>query len=131
MASTSRVAWRRAPGARTGLFSRLSSRRGGMRVEVSERATLPDARGRFGPYGGRFVPEPLMSPLEELERAYDAARRDPAFSAELDALYRDYSGRPTPLTHARRLSEHLGRGRIYLKREDLNHTGAHKINNAL
>ena len=91
----------------------------------------PDARGRFGPYGGRFVPETLMAPLLELERAYRAARRDPRFAAELAALRREYAGRPTPLTFARRLSEHAGGARIYLKREDLCHTGAHKINNVL
>ncbi len=91
----------------------------------------PDDRGHFGPYGGRFVPETLMEPLAQLEEAYERARRDPAFHAELDALFRDYSGRPTPLTPARRLASHLGLERVYLKREDLNHTGAHKINNAL
>jgi tryptophan synthase beta chain len=91
----------------------------------------PDARGRYGPYGGRFVPETLMGPLQELEEAYAKAREDPSFQAELEALFRTYSGRPTPLTFARRLAQHVGRGRIYLKREDLNHTGAHKINNAL
>src|SRR5881396_4372609 len=93
--------------------------------------TGPDARGHYGPYGGRFVPETLMGPLQELEAAYEQARRDPSFHAELEELFHSYSGRPTPLTFARRLSEYLGRGRIYLKREDLNHTGAHKINNAL
>ncbi len=92
---------------------------------------LPDERGHFGPYGGRFVPETLMGPLLELEEAFRAARQDASFQAELDDLLRHYSGRPTPLTHARRLEGHLGRCRIYLKREDLNHTGAHKINNAL
>ena len=91
----------------------------------------PDERGHFGPYGGRFVPETLMGPLQELEQAYKAARNDPAFGAELHGLFETYAGRPTPLTPARRLSAHLGRGRVYLKREDLNHTGAHKINNAL
>ncbi len=94
-------------------------------------STGPDERGRYGAYGGRFVPETLMEPLRELEDAYKAARRDPAFQSELDRLFREYSGRPTPLTPARRLAEHIGRGRVYLKREDLNHTGAHKINNAL
>ncbi len=93
--------------------------------------TGPDERGHYGPYGGRFVPETLMGPLQELEEAYRAASADPAFRAELDELLRVYSGRPTPLTPAHRLSGHLGRGRIYLKREDLSHTGAHKINNAL
>ncbi len=93
--------------------------------------TGPDERGRYGSYGGRFVPETLMAPLQELEEAYRAASADPAFRAELDELLRVYSGRPTPLSPARRLADHLGKGRIYLKREDLNHTGAHKINNAL
>ncbi|MBP1596480.1 MAG: trpB [Acidobacteria bacterium] len=92
---------------------------------------LPDERGHFGPYGGRFVPETLMRPLLELEDAFRDARRDPSFQAELDGLLRNYSGRPTPLTRACRLEQHLGRCRIYLKREDMNHTGAHKINNAL
>ncbi|MBI4876308.1 MAG: tryptophan synthase subunit beta [Acidobacteria bacterium] len=91
----------------------------------------PDAGGHFGPYGGRFVPEVLMAPLEELERAYHEARRDPAFQRELDGLLAHYAGRPTPLYFARRLSEQLGGARIYLKREDLLHTGAHKINNCL
>jgi tryptophan synthase beta chain len=93
--------------------------------------TLPDARGHFGPYGGRFVPETLMAPLEELEEAYRRARRDRRFQAELKTLLRDYAGRPTPLGFARRLTEHVGGARIYLKREDLCHTGAHKINNVL
>jgi tryptophan synthase beta chain len=91
----------------------------------------PDAGGHFGAYGGRYVPEVLMSPLEELENAYREAREDPAFQSELDDLLRTYAGRPTPLYHARRLSESLGGARIYFKREDLLHTGAHKINNAL
>ncbi len=91
----------------------------------------PDERGRFGPYGGRFVPETLMPALEELESAYLLARNDAGFQAELLRLQRTYVGRPTPLTHARRLSEHLGGAQIYLKREDLAHSGAHKINNAL
>jgi tryptophan synthase beta chain len=90
----------------------------------------PDAAGHFGPYGGRYVPETLMEPLHELELAYQAARRDPGFQAELRRLLRDYVGRPTPLGLAARLSERLG-CRVYLKREDLCHTGAHKINNAL
>jgi len=91
----------------------------------------PDAGGHYGPYGGRYVPETLMSPLDELEKAYYEARQDPDFQAELDRLLRDYAGRPTPLYYARRLSETLGGARIYLKREDLLHTGAHKINNCL
>jgi tryptophan synthase beta chain len=90
----------------------------------------PDEHGRFGSYGGRFVPETLMEPLRELEAAYAQAKADPAFRREVDGLLRDYVGRPTPLTFAGRLSERLG-CRLYLKREDLCHTGAHKINNAL
>jgi tryptophan synthase beta chain len=92
---------------------------------------VPDAAGRFGPFGGRYVPETLMRALEELVVAYDAAQRDPAFAAELDSLLKNYVGRPSPLYHARRLSEQCGGAQIYLKREDLNHTGAHKINNTL
>ncbi len=93
--------------------------------------TEPDAGGHFGVYGGRYVPEVLMSPLEELEIAYREAQRDPAFHTELDELLRTYAGRPTPLYFAKRLSETLGGARLYFKREDLLHTGAHKINNAL
>ncbi len=92
----------------------------------------PDARGYFGPYGGRFVPETLVAPIEELTTAYHAAREDEAFRAELDRLLAHYVGRPTPLYEASRLAAHAGgRARILLKREDLTHTGAHKINNAL
>ena len=87
--------------------------------------------GRFGPYGGRYVPETLMAALEELEREYERARRDPRFKARLGELLRTYAGRPTPLFFARRLSQKLGGAKIYLKREDLLHTGAHKINNCL
>jgi len=92
---------------------------------------LPDARGHFGPFGGQFVPETLMAPLEELTRAYRRARKDRSFADELGALLRDFAGRPTPLYFAERLTRHLGGPRIYLKREDLLHTGAHKINNCL
>jgi len=88
-------------------------------------------KGHFGNYGGQFVPETLMYPLEELETAYQAAQADPAFQSRLDYLFRYYSGRPTPLYHAERLTNAWGGGKIYLKREDLNHTGAHKINNCL
>lgn len=101
------------------------------RFTVNANHMLPDASGYFGPYGGRFVPETLMPALEELQQAYDSASRDPAFLQELDQYLRQYSGRPTPLFHAKRLSKSLGNLRVYLKREDLNHTGAHKINNAL
>ena len=93
--------------------------------------TQPDRGGHFGPYGGRYVPEVLMSPLEELERTYEEAKRDPAFHEELNYLLTQYAGRPTPLYFARRLSESLRGARIWLKREDLLHTGAHKINNCL
>jgi tryptophan synthase beta chain len=89
------------------------------------------SRGRFGPYGGQFVPEVLMAPLQELEAAYAACRADSDFSAQLGHLLATYVGRPTPLTFAARLTAHLGGARIYLKREDLAHSGAHKINNAL
>lgn len=91
----------------------------------------PDARGRFGRFGGRFVPETLMPALQELEAAYQETQADPAFAAELDYYYRQYAGRPNPLYFAERLTEQLGGARIYLKREDLNHTGSHKINNCL
>jgi tryptophan synthase beta chain len=94
-------------------------------------ASLPDARGYFGPYGGRFVPETLMAPLAEFEKAYRRIGRSSAFRRYFHGLLKDYCGRPTPLYFAARLSRHLGGARIYLKREDLLHTGAHKINNAL
>jgi tryptophan synthase beta chain len=92
---------------------------------------VPDARGRFGPYGGRFVPETLMFALEQLDAAYRDAQADPAFNAEFQRLLTDYVGRPSRLYFAERLTAEAGGARIYLKREDLNHTGAHKINNAL
>jgi len=91
----------------------------------------PDARGHFGPYGGRFVPEALVAALDELTAAYEKSRTDEAFQAELRDLQQNYTGRPSPLTDARRLSEHAGGARVLLKREDLNHTGSHKINNVL
>ena len=91
----------------------------------------PDSQGHFGPYGGRYVPETLMAPLEEIEQAWKQAREDQTFQAELHDLLTNYAGRPTPLYFAKRLSESLGGARIYLKREDLLHTGAHKINNCL
>jgi tryptophan synthase beta chain len=94
-------------------------------------AQVPDAAGRFGAFGGRYVPETLTAALDELAVAYDAATRDPAFQRELDDLLKNYVGRPSALYHAKRLSEHAGGAQIYLKREDLNHTGAHKINNTL
>ncbi len=94
-------------------------------------AEQPDAAGRFGDFGGRFVPETLMPALYELTEAYERVRQDPTFAAELNDLLRHYVGRPTPLYEAKRLTAHLGGARIFLKREDLAHTGAHKINNAL
>ena len=98
---------------------------------MARNAVEPDAGGHFGAFGGRYVPEALMHALTELEEAFNQARADDAYNAELDDLRTSYAGRPTPLWFARRLSEHAGGGRIYLKREDLAHTGAHKINNTL
>ncbi|MGH8870273.1 MAG: tryptophan synthase subunit beta [Actinomycetes bacterium] len=92
---------------------------------------LPDATGHFGTYGGRFVPEALVAALDELAAAYEKAQHDPSFTAELDQLQRTYTGRPSPLTEAPRFAEHAGGARMLLKREDLNHTGSHKINNVL
>ena len=92
---------------------------------------LPDAAGRFGPYGGRYVPETLTRALDQLTNEYAQAQRDPAFQAELDELLRNYVGRPSPLYFAKRLTEHCGGAQLWFKREDLNHTGAHKINNAM
>jgi tryptophan synthase beta chain len=91
----------------------------------------PDAAGHFGPYGGSYVPETLMHPLAELKAAYAEALQDDSFRIELERLLHEFVGRPTPITYADRLTEHLGGAKIFLKREDLNHTGAHKINNAL
>ncbi|HTT57039.1 MAG TPA: pyridoxal-phosphate dependent enzyme, partial [Opitutaceae bacterium] len=96
-----------------------------------DRFSLPDAAGHFGPYGGVFVPETLMTALDELAAAYAAAKADPAFQAELARHLKDFAGRPTPLYFAERLTQHAGGAKIYFKREDLLHTGAHKINNAL
>jgi tryptophan synthase beta chain len=98
---------------------------------MSYTANVVRERGRYGPYGGRYVPETLMAPLEELERVYSEARADLGFRAELDSLLHNFAGRPTPLQFASRLTGQLGGARIYLKREDLLHTGAHKINNCL
>src|SRR6185436_18448842 len=101
------------------------------KVERDKEYQQPDAAGHFGSYGGRFVPETLMHPIEELIAAYESAKRDPEFQRELESLLGKYVGRPTPLMLAHRLTDHLGGARIYLKREDLCHTGAHKINNAV
>ena len=92
---------------------------------------LPDAAGRFGPFGGRYVPETLVAALEQLAEAYEEARADAAFGRELEDLLRRFVGRPTPLTPAPRLSDHAAGARIWMKREDLCHTGAHKINNTI
>jgi len=101
------------------------------KIDAPVRGEWPDAAGRFGAYGGQFVPEILMGAVLELDRAYAAAREDAGFWAELGGYLKHFVGRPSPLYHARRLTEHFGGARIYLKREDLNHTGAHKINNTL
>src|SRR4051812_40118587 len=92
---------------------------------------VPDLTGHFGPYGGRFVPEALVAALNEIDVQFRAAQGDPAFTAELSALLRDYGGRPSPLSEAHRFSAEAGGARVLLKREDLNHTGSHKINNVL
>lgn len=109
----------------------MNESRGSEPVSRLDYASVPDESGHFGPYGGKFVPETLMPALEELEDAWLRARNDRDFVAELEYLQRTFVGRPTPITWAKRLSEHLGGAQIYLKREDLAHTGAHKINNAL
>jgi len=110
---------------------RSKSAKGGSPFRSELKLTLVPQPGRFGPWGGRYVPETLMAALEELEREYEKAKRDPRFKARLSELLKTYAGRPTPLYYARRLSEKLGGAKIYLKREDLLHTGAHKINNCL
>ena len=100
-------------------------------MSVTASSTVPDAHGHFGPYGGRYVPETLMHPLQELEAEYFRAQKDPAFQNELQYYLREFCGRPTPLYFAERLTRELGGAKVYLKREDLLHTGAHKINNAM
>ena len=102
-----------------------------MNANLSNTYAWPDAEGRFGPYGGRFVPETLMPLIHELNAAYDAAKADPTFQAELDGFLTHYVGRESPLYFAERLTDHFGGAKIWLKREDLNHTGAHKINNCM
>src|SRR5438105_2171103 len=94
-------------------------------------ASVPDEFGHFGPFGGRFVPEALVAAIDELTAAFVASRSDPEFAAQLRALLTDYTGRPSPITEVPRFAEHAGGARVYLKREDLNHTGSHKINNVL
>nr|MBA3316299.1 tryptophan synthase subunit beta [Planctomycetaceae bacterium] len=112
-------------------MSRSLAPEGVLPTSAKASANVPDASGRFGEYGRRFVPETLMHALEELTIEYAKAKADPQFQAELEALLKDYVGRPNPLYFAERLTKHCGGARIYLKREDLNHTGAHKINNSL
>ena len=102
-----------------------------MNANLSNTYAWPDAEGRFGPYGGRFVPETLMPLIHELQAAYEAAKADPSFQAELDGFLTHYVGRESPLYFAERLTDHFGGAKIWLKREDLNHTGAHKINNCM
>lgn len=102
-----------------------------MNIKENNTYNYPDAKGKFGIFGGKFVPETLMSALYELEDMYNSLKENPDFLKELYSLQKDYNGRPTPLTYANRLTEHYGKAKIYLKREDLCHTGAHKINNAL
>jgi tryptophan synthase beta chain len=114
------------------LSRQTTARQGrGTRVPFPPQSVTANEPGRFGPYGGRYVPETLMAALEELEREYEKAKRDRKFQARLDELLRTYAGRPTPLFFARRLTQKLGGAKVYLKREDLLHTGAHKINNCL
>src|SRR5579872_1890642 len=108
-----------------------SGQKFGARKPSRAGARAPQEPGRFGVYGGRYVPETLMAALDELDRAYEKAKKDPQFRARLDGLLKTYAGRPTPLFFARRLTQKLGGAKIYLKREDLLHTGAHKINNCL
>ncbi|SFK22944.1 tryptophan synthase, beta subunit [Halobacillus dabanensis] len=92
---------------------------------------FPDLKGRFGDFGGKYVPESLMGPLQELEQSLDEAMADATFIEEYHHVLKEYAGRPTSLTYADKISEHLGGAKVYLKREDLNHTGAHKLNNAI
>jgi tryptophan synthase beta chain len=126
------MAKKKVAGKRRGLKGRAGARATG-RAGTDARATTAKAMqaGRFGEYGGRYVPETLMAALQELEVAYGAAKKDRKFQQELDRLLREFAGRPTALTFAQRLTEELGGAKIYLKREDLLHTGAHKINNCL
>src|SRR5438445_1205265 len=128
LASTYRRAWSARPASRIiGACGRCS--RQSMTPDISRRD--PDARGYFGEFGGRYVPETLVEPIEQLERAYFEVREDKAFAAELNRLLKHYVGRPTPVYAAKRLTEAFGGARVFLKREDLTHTGAHKINNAI
>src|SRR5690348_6388407 len=129
-----RAAWSRPAGSRIQTGS--SNSFGACEVKMQPPAdwshySLPDERGHFGPYGGVFVAETLRAALDELNAAYEASRNDREFQAELAWEYEHFVGRPSPIYHARRLSDHCGGAQIYLKREDLNHTGAHKVNNTV
>src|SRR5712671_7775273 len=126
MATISRTAKIKIPTLRT-----ERARVGHSPSNQKPRSNSAGEAGRFGVYGGRYVPETLMAALEELEREYERAKRDTRFQKRLEELLRTYAGRPTALTFARRLTQKLGGAKIYLKREDLLHTGAHKINNCL
>src|SRR5512134_3055439 len=131
-ASTSRVAWNRRKASRTPLKWSLSLPRSAMRMDDPVVVyDLPDGRGHFGPYGGVFVAETLTAALDELRAAYERARKDPDFQAEFKDELKHYVGRPSPIYFAKRLTERCGGARIYIKREDLNHTGAHKVNNTI
>src|SRR5258705_207955 len=130
-----RAAWKRAAGSRTPRRSSNSFGACDLKMQGNPpdwaQYALPDARGHFGPYGGVFVAETLRGALDELTLAYSACREDPEFQGELAWELEHYVGRPSPIFHARRLSEETGGAQIYLKREDLNHTGAHKVNNTV
>ena len=112
-------------------MARITGLHCGAMASTPSMSQAPDARGRFGEFGGTYVPETLIAALHELRAAYAAAKADAAFHAELEALFTHYVGRPTPLYHAKRLTAHAGGAQVWLKREDLAHTGAHKINNTL
>jgi tryptophan synthase beta chain len=126
--ATTRIQPRKSRPLESALSSRINGKRGD---GFANAKNGPNQPGRFGVYGGRYVPETLMAALEELEREYEKAKKDPKFQKRLDVLLRTFAGRPTPLFFAKRLTEKLGGAKIYLKREDLLHTGAHKINNCL
>jgi tryptophan synthase beta chain len=125
------IARRSQSAAKTNSFAPFAPLHKNETMSTNASLNLPDAQGHFGPYGGRYVPETLMHPLQELEEEYFRAQHDPEFQKELAYYLKEFVGRPTPLYFAERLTKELGGAKIYLKREDLNHTGAHKINNAI
>src|SRR5690606_725708 len=128
--STCRAVWNRRRASRVPRASRRSSLEFAMQMADTP-YSFPDASGHFGPYGGIFVSETLIPAIEELRLAYEAARKDPEFMAEFEYELKHYVGRPSPVYFAERLTAKCGGARIYLKREDLNHTGAHKVNNCI